>query len=96
MIGRRRVLTTWAVGEAWERFSRDRVEVVVKSFRVLGISLPISGCFDQEISVKGVDSTYLTEGLRNWQEGGNFEEDEGELDDGEDESDVFYEENELD
>ncbi|RPB01809.1 hypothetical protein L873DRAFT_1566635, partial [Choiromyces venosus 120613-1] len=55
MIGQRRVLTTWAVGEAWERFTRDRREVVVKAFRVLGISLPISSVCDQEISVKGVD-----------------------------------------
>ena len=93
MIGRRRVLTTWAVGEAWERFTRDRREVVVRAFRVLGISLPISGACDQEISVKGVDLPFLIDGLQNWREGGGLEEEEVELDEGEDESEIFYEEN---
>ncbi|RPA94472.1 hypothetical protein L873DRAFT_1846573 [Choiromyces venosus 120613-1] len=80
--------------EAWERFSHDRKEVlVVKAFWVLCISLPISGAFDQEISVKGIDSTFLINGLQNWQEAGGLEEHEVELDEGEDENNVFYEEN---
>ncbi|RPA98723.1 hypothetical protein L873DRAFT_1768961 [Choiromyces venosus 120613-1] len=64
MIGRRRVLTIWAVGEAWEYFSHDHKEVIVKAFQVLGISLPISSAIDQEISVKGIDSTFLINGLQ--------------------------------
>ena len=92
MIGRRRVLTTWAVGEAWERFSRDRREVVVKVFWVLGVSLPISGVCDQEISVKGIVLPFLHEGLHNWHEEG-LEEEEVELDEGADEEGIFYEAN---
>ena len=41
MVGRRRVATTWAVGEAWERFSLERQEVVRKAFRVVGLSLSV-------------------------------------------------------
>jgi len=94
MVGRRRILTTWAVGEAWERFSRDRKEVVKKSFHILGLALPIDGSCDGEISIKGIDSTYLREGLRDWQEGGVVasEEDSVELAESDDERDVFYEE----
>jgi len=32
MIGRRRIAVTWAVGEAWERFSIERVGVVQRAF----------------------------------------------------------------
>ncbi|KAG0137933.1 hypothetical protein HOY82DRAFT_535264 [Tuber indicum] len=105
MIGRRRVLITWVVGKAWERFTRDRAEVVIKAFQILGISLPISGSCDHEISVKGIDKTYLVEGLKDWRQGGvelGVEDSEGdleesttvvELDEHEDENDVFCEDN---
>lgn len=53
MIRPRRVLTAWTVGEAWERFSTTRQAVVQKSFRILGLALPIDGSCDMEISVKG-------------------------------------------
>ncbi|KAG0135520.1 hypothetical protein HOY82DRAFT_536693 [Tuber indicum] len=66
MVGRRRVATTWAVGEAWERFSKEKREVVRKSFRVLGISLPMDGSDDGEISVKGLDTSQLIAGLADW------------------------------
>ncbi|RPA94157.1 hypothetical protein L873DRAFT_1793165 [Choiromyces venosus 120613-1] len=112
-IGWRRVLTTWAIGEAWEQFTHERREVIVKAFRVLGISLPISGCEDHEISVKGINKTYLIEGLKDWQQGGHLvgleegaaeeeaseegaEEDLMELNEEEDENDVFYEHNSID
>ncbi|KAG0129183.1 hypothetical protein HOY82DRAFT_540914 [Tuber indicum] len=67
MIGRRRILTTWAVGEAWEIFTSEQIEVVKKSFHILGLALPIDGTCDQEISIKGLDSTYLQEGIKNWE-----------------------------
>ena len=70
MVGRRRILTTWAVGEAWEIFSRERAEVVKKSFRVLGLALPIDGSCDGEISIKGIENAYLQEGLKDWMVGG--------------------------
>ena len=95
-MGRRRILTTWVVGEAWEVFSRERVEVVKKSFRILGLALPIDGSCDSEISVKGVDNAYLVEGLAKWEVGANvvvdLEEDRQELAETDDDADVFYEE----
>ncbi|KAG0125939.1 hypothetical protein HOY82DRAFT_542769 [Tuber indicum] len=99
MVGRRRILTTWAVGEAWEVFSREQAEVVRKAFRVVELALPINGSCDNELSVKGIEGTYLTEGLKEWGNGGHSvvdsEEDTVELaetDEDEDE-DVCYEEN---
>jgi len=96
MVGRRRILTTWAVGEAWEVFSRERVEVVKKSFRILGLALPIDGSCDSEISVKGVENAYLAEGLAKWEIGAKavigLEEDREELAETDDNADVFYEE----
>lgn len=69
MIGRRRVALTWAVGEAWERFSTERVEVVRRSSRTVGLSLPIDGSEDHEISIKGLANQVLVEGLRDWERG---------------------------
>lgn len=69
MIGRRRVALTWAVGEAWERFSTERAEVVHRSFRTVGLSLPIDGSEDHEISIKGLANHVLVEGLRDWERG---------------------------
>ena len=97
MVGRRRVLTTWAVGEAWEVFSRERVEVVKKAFRIVGLALPIDGSCDHEISIKGIDGAYLVEGLKHWEIGGNIvvdsEEDAAELTETDEDEDVCYEEN---
>jgi hypothetical protein len=62
-----RVMMTQGVGEAWEQFNREKREVVVRSFRCLGISLPIDGSCDNEISIKGLDTTVLAEGLKNWE-----------------------------
>ncbi|RPA99742.1 hypothetical protein L873DRAFT_879987 [Choiromyces venosus 120613-1] len=55
-IGRRRVAVTWRVGEAWERFSAEKAEVVKKAFHVVGLALPIDGLADHEISIKGIDT----------------------------------------
>jgi len=46
---------TQRVGEAWEQFNRENREVVVRSFRCLGIS--------PKFQSKGV----LAEGLKNWE-----------------------------
>ncbi|KAG0133548.1 hypothetical protein HOY82DRAFT_536636 [Tuber indicum] len=69
MIGRRRVVVTRAVGEAWEQFSRERVEVVRRSFRIVGLSLPIDGSEDHELSIKGLANDSLIEGLKQGREG---------------------------
>ena len=57
-------MMTQCVGEAWEQFNREKREVVVRSFRCLGISLPIDGSCDDEISIKGLDTTVLAQGLK--------------------------------
>ena len=77
MIGHWRIAATWAVGEAWERFSREKEEVVSLSFCCVGIALPINGSADAQISIKGIESGYLVEGLASvrtgvavtWEEG---------------------------
>jgi hypothetical protein len=37
----------------------------VKAFRVVGLSLPVDGSFDNEISIKGIDNNVLIEGIKN-------------------------------
>ena len=77
MIERRRIAATWAVGEAWERFSREKEEVVCRSFCCVGIALPIDRSADSQISIKGIETGYLVEGLASvhtgvgvtWEEG---------------------------
>jgi len=63
MIRHWRIAATWAVGEAWERFSREKEEVVSRSFYCVGIALPIDGSADAQISIKGIESGYLVQGL---------------------------------
>ena len=45
---------------------RERVEAIQKSFRFLRLALLIDWSCGHEIRVKGLDSTYLAEGLRVW------------------------------
>jgi len=70
MVGRRRVLCTWAVGEAWERFSMNQTRVVERAFMAVGLSLPIDGSQDSEISIKGLETSLFVEGLNDWAQGG--------------------------
>jgi len=97
IVGRRRILTTWAVREAWEIFTWERAVVIKQSFWILGLVLPINGSCDKEISIKGHDCTYLREGIKDWQIGANpvidLEDNSIELAEVEDnEEEVFYEE----
>ena len=69
-VGQRRVLTTWAVGEAWERFCTTRKEVIIRSFCAIGLALPIDGTRDSEMSVKGIDMERLVEDMKEWHIGG--------------------------
>jgi len=88
MVGRRRVLCTWAVGEAWERFSANQAHVVERAFTAVGLALPIDGSRDSEISIKGLETSLFVEGIKDWADGamvagGMVEEDadgEGEQD----------------
>ncbi|KAG0133105.1 hypothetical protein HOY82DRAFT_538386 [Tuber indicum] len=67
MVGRRRIAATWAIGEAWSRFSREKEDVVRRAFRVVGLALPIDGSADIEISIKGIETDFLLQGLVNCQ-----------------------------
>jgi len=58
-IAERRVLVTQAVGAAWEQFCEKHQGLVVSTFRKLGLTLPIDGSSDEELSVKGIDSSLL-------------------------------------
>jgi len=54
-----RVMMTKCVGDAREIFNRKNRDVVIRSFRCLGIALPIEGSCDNEISIKGLETTML-------------------------------------
>lgn len=58
-IAERRILVTQAVGQAWEQFSDTHQELIVTTFRKLGLTPPIDGSYDSEISIKGIDSALL-------------------------------------
>lgn len=61
MVGHRRILTTWAVGKAWEVFCWEHKTVVQRSFCAVGLALPINGSHNCENSVKGLDSSLFIE-----------------------------------
>jgi len=63
-------MTTWAVEEAWERFCLSRQEVIKHFFYAVGLSLPIDGSRDMEMSLKGVDMKKLVEDVLDWNIGG--------------------------
>lgn len=52
-VGDRRVMTTICVGQAWEKFSVEKRSIVQKSFRNVGLTLPVDGSSDQELNIKG-------------------------------------------
>ena len=56
----RRILFTKWVGQAWEEVSSDE-EMVVRSFRKVGIALPIDGSEDSAIHIKGLEGYSITD-----------------------------------
>jgi len=70
-IGDRRVMTTHYVGEAYAQFHAEKANVIVSSFRKLGLSLPVDGSLDHELDIKGFENLEI----------GNWQEDLGSLDD---------------
>jgi len=70
----RRVMTTHCVGEAYAQFHAEKANVIVSSFRKLGLSLPTDGSLDHELDIKGFENLEI----------GNWQEDLGLLDDRED------------
>ena len=69
MVGRRRVLCTCAVGEAWERFSLNHAHVVERAFTAVGFSLPTYKSRDSEISIKDPETSLFAGGLKGWAQG---------------------------
>lgn len=65
LVGRRRIVIRWAVGEAWERFSPEKQDMVIRSVRTVGLTLAINGSADAEISIKGVETGGLIKKLEN-------------------------------
>ena len=76
------LLTRW-VAQAWEEVSANR-DMVIRSFRKCGISLPIDGTLDSEINLEGIPD-YKVDG-----EGSSELVDEDDMEaDVEDEDDPF-------
>ncbi|KAG0643270.1 hypothetical protein HOY80DRAFT_997863 [Tuber brumale] len=69
MVGRRRVLCSWVVGEATERFSRNQSHVVEWVFTAVRLSLPTDRSWDHEISIKGLKTSLFVEGVKDWADG---------------------------
>ena len=91
IVGRRRVLCTWVVGEAWERLSQKHAHVVRRAFTATGLALPIDGSRDSKISVQGLDSSLLIAGLGDWREAGLTTNDE-EIEEEEEELNIAFDE----
>ena len=51
----RRVLFTKWVGEAWKEISSNK-DMIIKSFRVCGISLAVDGSEDSDMWIKGLEN----------------------------------------
>lgn len=64
-IAQRRILITKCVGEAWELFCIKHQELIVTTFRKLGLTLPIDGSCDNELAIKGISKELLEIG--DWQ-----------------------------
>lgn len=58
----RRVLVQHCLADAWETFCTTKRELIVSSFRKVGLALPIDGSCDDELSIKGISSEDLRVG----------------------------------
>ena len=76
-VGEMRVMMTRCVGQAWERFCREKREVIIRRFSCIGASLPIDGSSDSEISIKGLPTSSLMTALKDWKTQGAPMEEEG-------------------
>ena len=78
-VGEMRVMMTRCVAEAWETFCRERREVVIRSFHELGLSLPLNGSCDGELSIKGLETPMLMNSLKDWKTRGAASQDEQDI-----------------
>jgi len=65
-VGEMRIMMTRCVGVAWERFCWEKREVIIRSFRCIGASLPIDGSSGGEISIKVLPTPHLMTALKDW------------------------------
>lgn len=73
--GVRRILFTKWIGEAWEQISSD-VEMIVRSFRKVGIAVLIDGSKDKdEININGLEDYEVEEDNSEDEESGSEDED---------------------
>jgi len=56
-VSDKRIMTTHVVAQAWHAFCQQKSELICKSFRDVGVALPIDGSRDDEIKIKGFTST---------------------------------------
>jgi len=76
-VGEMRVMMTRCVSAAWERFCREKREIIIQIFRCIGASLPINGSSDGKISIKGLPTPHLMTALQDWKTQGAPTADEG-------------------
>lgn len=55
------------LADAWETFCNTKRELIVSSFRKVGLALPIDGSCDEELSIKGISCEDLVVG--DWRAG---------------------------
>jgi hypothetical protein len=63
-VGERRVLLTKWVAVAWKRLHEEKKDVIIKTFRQVGLSLNPDGSEDHELKIKGLDNLVIGDYLR--------------------------------
>ncbi|RPB29326.1 hypothetical protein L211DRAFT_872096 [Terfezia boudieri ATCC MYA-4762] len=53
----KRIMTTHVVGDAWAQFCKDKKNMICKSFRDVGITLPIDGSQVHRLQIKGIPAS---------------------------------------
>lgn len=74
----RQVLITKWVGQAWEEISADK-EMIIRSFKKCGISLPVEGSGDSQIHAQGLEDYAVEEDDGDYTDGGPFSDGEEEF-----------------
>ncbi|KAG0125495.1 hypothetical protein HOY82DRAFT_543119 [Tuber indicum] len=58
------ILTTHYVADAFYTFHSEKHDIITRSFRKVGLSLPVDGSQDQELDIKGFEGLEIG----NWRE----------------------------
>jgi len=86
-VGDRRIMITHCVGEAFDQFSTIKANLISRSFRKTGLSLPLDGCLDSELDIKGFTNLEIG----NWREDFVLPDERADVHDEDDELIVFVE-----